>query len=291
MKIINRIKNNGIVVFKYFLSIWGVISALASLTLAFISWDDIGITKLTHKILILIGIAIVALIIAIIAVFVKRKESIFGDMDKGLLIEYGDIIKLGFDNCGKSKKIIVIPVNRCFDLSCENNLIAETSIHGQWISKYITSETNRSDVHLKIESALVGQNAKFTALDQSNKKYGYLKRYDPGTIVELKETNGITFYLWGISEFDSDLKANCSEIDYFKALQQLIEYYDSHGQCVDLYCPVFGDHIIRPTRPTEDILHFMISAFKINKPKIHGNVHIVVFNKKKADVSILKHCN
>ena len=98
------------------------------------------------------------------------------------------------------------------------------------------------------------------------------------------------FYLLGVSELDSNLKATSTEIDYFKAMQSLVDYYDSHGQCIDLYCPLFGDHIIRPTRPTEDVLHFMISTFKINKQKIHGNIHIVVYKRKKATIPILKYC-
>lgn len=291
MKLLNRLKINATVLFKYFISICGSLTAIASLILAFISWEDIGIKNFSCKTLILAGIVVASLIVAAITIFVRNEKAIFGDLDKGLSIQYGDVIDLGFDNHGKSKKIIVIPVNRCFDLSCENNLISEESIHGQWLKNYITSEKYREELHNKIEALLVESNANYIELTSSEKKHGYLKRYAPGSIVELTETNGITFYLLGVSELDGDLKAHSTEIDYFKALQSLVEYYDSHGQCVDLYCPVFGDHIIRPTRPTEDVLHFMISAFKINKLNIHGNIHIVVYDQKKADVPILKYCD
>ena len=291
MKIITRIKVNSVVLFKYFFSIWGVVSALASLILAFVSWEEIGITTLSHKILVLFGIAILSLIIGIIFILFRNRKTIFGDIDKGLSIQYGDVIKLGFDNCDKSKKIIVIPVNRCFDLSCENNLIAETSIHGQWINNFISSEKIKNETHQKIETLLGNQNAQYTELNTAEKKSGYYKRYAPGTVVELNGANGVIFYIWGVSEFDRDLKANCSELDYYKAIQNLIDYYDTHGQCVDIYCPVVGDHIIRPTKPTDDVLHFMISIFKINKSKIHGNIHLVVYDQKKSDISILKYSN
>lgn len=290
MKIFNRLKINTTILIKYFISICGSLTALASLILAFVSWDDIGIKNFSCKLLILIGIIIVSLLIAAVTILSRNKKTIFGEIDKGLSIQYGDIIKIGFDNHGKSKKIVVIPVNRCFDLSCENNLISDTSIHGQWLNKYITSEKDRIELHQKIESCLADY-TDYTEINASEKKYGYLKRYASGTIVELPETNGITFYLFGVSELDRNLKATSTEIDYFQALQSLVDYYDSHGQCIDLYCPVFGDHIIRPTRPTEDILHFMISTFKINKLKIHGNIHIVVYYQKKANVPILKYCN
>lgn len=291
MKIITRVKANSAVLFKYFFSIWGVISTLASVILAFVSWEEIGLTNLSHKILVLIGIAILSLIIGIVFIFSRNRKIIFGDVDKGLSIQYGDVIKLGFDNCEKNKKIIVIPVNRCFDLSCENNLIAERSIHGQWINKFISSEKIRNETHQAIESSLSDQNTQYIELDRTAKKNGYSKRYAPGTIAELNGANGVIFYLWGVSKFDRELKANCSELDYYKAIQNLIDYYDSHGQCIDIYCPVVGDHIIRPIKPTDDVLHFMISMFKINKPKIHGNIHLVVYDQKKADISILKYCN
>ena len=290
-KVINRLKVNSIVFFKYFLSVWGALSAFVSLVLTFVSWADVGITTFSHKLLLLFSLAIGSAIVSIFMIFIRNKKAIFGAADKGLLIQYGDIINLSFNNCGKSKKIIVIPTNRCFDLSCEKNLIAESSIHGQWIKKYISTNNSRAKVHQNIESILSAHNAEFSKVNIKDKKCGYTQRYAPGTIAELPGSNDVIFYLWGVSEFDSNLRANCSELDFFKALQSLIDYYDIHGQCVDLYCPVFGDHIIRPTKSTDDVLHFMISMFKLNRAKIHGNIHIVVYNQKKSDISILKYCD
>lgn len=120
MNTIKRFENNGPVLLKYFSSVWGVLSAIASFVLIFVSWDDMGITKLSHRICFLVGVSIAALFVAVLAVFVRNKKSVFGDIDKGLIIEYGDIIKLGFNNCEKGKKNIVILVNRCFDLNCGN---------------------------------------------------------------------------------------------------------------------------------------------------------------------------
>lgn len=290
-KTISRLKVNSIVLFKYFLSVWGALSAFVSLVLTFVSWEDVGITAYSHKLLLLFSLATGSAVVSIIMIFIRNKTAIFGDVDKGLLVQYGDIINLGFNNCGKGKKIIVIPTNRCFDLSCEKNLIVENSIHGQWIKKYISSNDSRPKVHQEIESFLSAHNAEFTEVNIKDKKCGYLHRYAPGTIAELYGPNEVIFYLWGVSEFDSDLRANCNDLDYFKALQSLIDYYDTNGQCIDLYCPVFGDHIIRPTKSTDDVLHFMISMFKLNRSKIHGNIHIVVYDQKKSDVPILKYCD
>ena len=284
--IIKLIKTNITTLLKYMTIYLSSFTTFACVWLSFISWDDMEIDSKFIRIIILLVIIVLAFIAAIFTVVVKKTKKVFGDTNKGLTLCYGDIIKLGFPKRKTTKHIIVIPVNRCFDLSCENNLISEKSIHGQWINKYITSKKTITELHQKIEHILANQKVGYIELDAADKKCGYLKRYEPGTIVELKETNGVIFYLWGVSELDSDLKANCTDIDYFKGLQNLIEYYDAHGQCLDLYCPVFGDHIIRPTKSTDNMLHFMISLFKINEPKIHGNIHIVVYKHKKKEISI-----
>ena len=152
MKLLNRLKINTSVLFKYFISIGGSLTAFATLILSFASWEDLGIETVSCKLLILIGLGVVSFLIATVTILVRNKKTIFGEIDKGLSIQYGDVIDLGFNNHGKSKKIIVIPFNRCFDLSCENNLISKESIHGQWLDNYISSEKDRKELHQRIET-------------------------------------------------------------------------------------------------------------------------------------------
>lgn len=47
MNTIKRFKNNGSVLLNYFSAVGGVFSAIASFVLIFVSWDDMGITKLS----------------------------------------------------------------------------------------------------------------------------------------------------------------------------------------------------------------------------------------------------
>lgn len=283
---IDRIKVNFTSLVKYFLATWSGLSALVGVLLTFVSWEDMGITDWLVRILILFGIILVAVASAGITILCRNRKHIFGDINKGTELCYGDIIKLGFPKkC--QRRIVVIPVNRCFDLSCEGNLISRRSIHGQWLEKYIGNTNERVQLSYKIQKTLAERGEQFDLLRKEDKCDGNLKRYRPGTVVELAGKNNITFYLLALSEFDKDLRAHCSETDFYATLQGLLEYYDIHGMGEDLYCPVMGDHIVRPTRDTSDIISLMLSVLRFNRGKIHGNIHVVVYDKMKAEIPIL----
>lgn len=284
---IDRIKANTTALIKYSLAYWSSLSAFACVLLAFISWDDIGVSGKVNRLLILLCIFVVSTISAACTVFLRKRNKIFGDINKGLNLCYGDIMKIGFPKKNSKKRIVVIPVNRCFDLSCDGNLVTRKSIHGQWIEKFILSHEQRDNVHKHIQDALEQRRIPFEMLEPCNKKGGYLHRYRPGTIVEIDGDNNVTYYLLALSKFDEDLKAHCSETEFYETLHGLVEYYDAHGQGEDLYCPVMGDHITRPIRNTSDVISFMVSFFRFNQKNIHGKIHMVVYNKMKSQISIL----
>lgn len=284
-----RLHSNFTVLVRFFLGWWGGITAAFSVWLSFISWEDMGITSRFIRIVILLGVVVIASIAAIITVLLRNKKQVFGDINRGVVLCYGDVIKLGFPKRQKEKRIVVIPVNRCFDLSCEHGLISRKSIHGQWINRFIKSEEEREQVQCKINRLLTQENAPYEMLTSEDKKVGNLKRYRGGTVVELKGEQGVTFFLLALSSFDKDLKAHCTESEFFETLQGLVNYYDSHEQTEDMYCPVMGDHIVRPTHDTLDIVSLMLSVFKFNKNRIHGKLHLVVYEKMKSDVPILDH--
>lgn len=284
---VDRIKANITVLIKYLMAYWSSLSALACVWLAFISWDDMGISGKLYRLLVLLSIFVISVILAVITVLLRKRNKVFGDINKGLELCYGDIMKIGFPKKLSNKRIIVIPVNRCFDLSCDENLVSRKSIHGQWIEKFLSSNAQQDDVHQYIQDVLEQRQIPFELIEPCNKKSGYLRRYSPGTVVEIKGDNNVTYYLLALSKFDEDLRAYCSEIEFYKALHGLVEYYDAHGQGEDLYCPIMGDHIARPIRNTSDIISFMVSFFRFNQKNIHGKVHMVVYNKMKSDISIL----
>lgn len=282
-----RIKNNFKSFFRYFLLIWSTISTIIGVSLSFVTWEEIGVTKTYQKLLILLGITIFIISVSIGVVLVRKEKKVFGDINRSVSLCYGDIIKIGFPSESASKKIVVIPVNRCFDLSCEDNLVSRKTIHGQWIKQYVRSDTEKESIHQQILLSLQKNEAKYIPLSTEDKKAGYLNRYEPGTVVEINGNNNVVFYLLALSKFDKNLNAYCSEEEFYKALQGLVDYYDQNSSGEDLYCPIMGDHIVRPTRDTKDMVNLILSVFRFNKTRIHGRVHIVVYDKMKNDIPIL----
>lgn len=277
------IKSNLSVLWKFFLACCSGVFALLEIFCIFISLDECGINTKTKKIF-LLGICLfISIIISVVCVAVRNKKQIFGDINRGLTLQYGDVINLGFPKKDKGGRIIVIPVNRCFDLSCENNLINPTSIHGQWINKYITNEEGRKRIKNSIDGALQKCDSQIV----TEKTVGNNMRYSPGTVVELQGENNVTFYLLAFSYLDHELKAQSSEIEFYNTLSGLIDYYNTHDYSKELFCPVMGDHIVNPHRDTESCLDFMISVFKFKKHCIRGKINIVVYNKLKSTISIL----
>lgn len=268
---------------KYFLASCSGIFALLEIVCIFISLDDCGINTKTKKAIVFGVCILVSIVFAIISVAVRNKKQLFGDINRGLSVQYGDVIKLGFPKKKTGGRIVVIPVNRCFDLSFENNLINPTSIHGQWINQYIPDNEERRKIKNKIDAILQNRNPEIVP----DKALGNKARYSPGTIVELQGENNVTFYLLAFSYLDSELKAQSSEIEFYYTLSELIDYYDSHDNSRELFCPIMGDHIVNPHRDTETCLDFMISVFKFKKSSIRGKINIVVYNKLKSTISIL----
>ncbi len=286
---INRIKNNVSVLKKYFIRYYAVIFSIFEVIIFFMPFEDIGIIDKKSRIIMFCISLGIAVVLSIISILLRRKKKLFGDMNQGLTISYGDLMKVAFNKRKEQKKIVVIHVNRCFDLSCENNLIRESSIHGQFINKYIHNESEKEKLHNYIESDLESRNIEFEKLSRDNKKSGYLKRYPEGTVVEFKGENDVVFYLLALSKLDNNLIANCTELEFYNSFSELLNYYDSNGQGADLYCAVMGDKIVKPHRETEEIIDFMISVFKFNKDKIRGNINLVVYEKLKSSISILNY--
>ncbi len=284
---INRIKNNISVLKKYFIKYYAVIFSVLEVITFFMPFEDMGIINKKSKIIIFCISFGIAIVLSIISILLRRKKKLFGNINQGLTICYGDLMKTAFNKKKGKKKIIVIHVNRCFDLSCEDNLIRESSIHGQFIDKYIDNEIEKEKLHNYIESDLENRNIKFETLSRKDKKLGYLKRYPEGTVVEVKGDNDVTFYLLALSKLDDNLIANCTELEFYNSLSKLLVYYDSYGQGADLYCAVMGDKIVKPHRETKEIIDFMISVFKFNNNEIRGNINLVVYEGLKSTISIL----
>ena len=280
-----RAKHNWKPFFTCLVTLWSVISALLGLLLSFVSWEELQILRVRDRLLILLGLTILLLVVSMLWVLCQNFRQITGRKDCGVILEYGDVIKQAFSD-RTHRRIVVIPVNRCFDLTTEENLVNPSTIHGQWLARAVPTERDRIQVQAQILQCLERQQAKHVHLTRRQKPHGNLERYAAGTVAELPGPNNVTFYLLALAEFNQDLTVNCSEPDFYQVVQSLIEYYRCRGQSVELYCPLMGDHIVEPARDSRDVLALMLSILRFNRQKIHGKIHVVVYDQRKDDISI-----
>ena len=233
----------------------------------------------------LLGIAMILALFSLVWVLRQNVRRIAGREGCGVTLEYGDVLRRARTDRGQ-RTIVVIPVNRCFDMTTEENLVNPSAVHGQWLAEYASTPQARSRVETQIFRSLETQQAEHVHLTRRQKAHGHLERYAPGTIAELPGPGNVTFYLLALAEFNRDLSVNCSESDFYQVVQSLLEYYSAHGQSAELYCPLMGDHIVEPARDSRDVLALMLSILTFNRQKIHGNIHVVVYDQRKDDISI-----
>ena len=130
---------------KVWFAVSGSLFSVLSIILSFLSWDDLGITEISIKIIAFGIILLFSLTVAIVwTCFIQRKHLFWENGDQKINICYDNIMKISFPKKSKGKKIVVIPVNTCFDTivdedlaSYDKPLVSGTSVHGLWIKNMV----------------------------------------------------------------------------------------------------------------------------------------------------------
>lgn len=284
---INRIKNNIKYIFTRFTLIVSVVFALISGVQMFIDWDNIGIDDTKNKLAILLGILMLCGIISIIwGIFLANKITIYSKDDVEIEVMYGDLMKIAFPKKKKKDKIVVIAVNRCFDMVVSQDLIYEGSVHGQFLKRFVHDDSERTIFEAAIKKSLADFDYEPVQLERSNKRYGNLDRYPMGSIARINGENGVTFFLLALTEFDKDCKAQCNKHQYVECLLKLFEYYDSHGQGMELYLYPMGTGMARTGLSKKEALEATVMLTKLSKEHLKSKTTIVVDKRCKNEISI-----
>ena len=135
-----------------------------------------------------------------------------------------------------------------------------------------------------IQDSLAGK--PYQLLTTAVKPKGNLKRYEAGTIAELEIDDQVSYYLLGLSTFDENLNAQTIMPDFVNSVQRLIEFCNQRAQGYPVVLPLLGSGLSRTGLELSEILHYLVSAFAINKDIINCDFHIVVWDKQKDLVSI-----
>ena len=291
MKFLNILKLNIILVLKKTILIASALFSALAVILSFVTWDDIGIKKICDKCLILIVMLISALVIAILYYTIFRRKNVIWEKGKGkIVVRYGDLMKIGFGK-KNDERIVVIPVNTCFDTIVDTNiarqekpLVSPSSIHGKWLKKMGMSA---ADIDSKIKDSIRVRDIKAVCeIPLGEKKRGNRLCYRRGTVVPVEGENNVTFFLLALAEFDSNNNAQCTKDEFISCIKSLISFYNRNGQGIKMFLPLMGTNLSRVDLSHKDALNKIVALFKLYNDQIHGEVNIVVYDKDKDKVSI-----
>lgn len=291
----DRLKLNISPITRKTLEVSGALFSLIAIVISFISWDDVGIENICYRIGVFAGILLFSIIFSIIyVIFIKKNHTIWKRGNGEINVCYSDIIKKGFQKKIKSNCIVVIPVNTCFDTIVDNDLsavdkplVSPNTIHGQWINSMIKAGLSQDGINRKIEGYL--NQKKITPkhqIDREIKSRGNLLSYERGTVVVIKRSEEVTFFLLALTEFNDNNNAHCTKEDFIICIKQLIEFYNSNGQGFELNLPLMGTNLSRTGMSHTEALNKIKAVFELYNEQIHGIVNIIIFNKDKEKVSI-----
>lgn len=173
-------------------------------------------------------------------------------MSSTFIIKEGDIFEHNSD------ELNVINFNEYFDTCVDNRIIAEKSLNGKFIQKYVK---DINDLDCVIEQEL----KEIEVVE--NRKTGKQKRYELGEIVEYKG-----FLLTSLTKFDKDNRAYISLKDYLSFLMNFWNNLDKIYANRNVNITLFGSSSL--TRFTDayeindqDLIEIIIWSFKISKIK------------------------
>ena len=232
----------------------------------------------------LIGLCIIAitwlLIASITLAIVRRinKVSVVS-LNNGhhVYVQYGDIFSDQIVKNPKSRRSIVIPVNRCFDTWSDDDLISSASLHGIAMKKiYKSGKTDKNDLAAKLQRNLISQGLKSELLAYADKPKGSLLRYPVGSIAEYKHSSICTYFFFGLTVMDANLSASVSDEDYATALIKLLLFCESRSQGHPILIPLFGTGLAKTGKSEREVLEYLVRFFELHKQHIHSDIHMSV---------------
>ena len=250
-----------------FLKITSGISATLSLLVLFV--DIPAACKTTYG---WIFIALLCIIYLAIWIWSNKLNKIDINVEGSeVTIKVGDIFS--------EQGLKAIAFNEYFDTIVDNKIIAEGSLNGIFIKKYLHDPLPELDRH--IENYPFDESEKLEI--DTERKSGKSKRYRIGTICVYKD-----FLLSAFAKFDGGNKAVLTMPEY---LEFLINFWDKvnnvYGQ-QSVTTPVFGTGITRikghKTISDEDLLKIMLWTFRISEMRFKYPAKLtIVIHKDKID--------
>ena len=301
MKLFKAILCNGKHILRYTIKIAGVLFSGVTILLAFFSWSDFGMDSKSTRICVLLLLVVLAVILAVAFTLLFRWRTIWKRGTASIQVRYADLISIAFPKCQKldrQNKIVVIPVNTCFDTivdadisKVDKPLVSPTSIHGKWIASMQQNGVSVSQIDAQISTFLTMKRINpHRQIPQIQKIRGNLNEYPEGTIAVVRGKRKTTFFLLAVAGFDTNNVAHCTREQLIHCIEKLISYYNDNGQGFDFYIPLIGTGLSKTDITHQESMEIITTLLKLHSDKIHGRVSVVVFGGDKDKVSILD-CN
>lgn len=216
----------------------------------------------------------------------NRFKVLSANNGHALYLQYGNIFDANEVIDSSQRRNIVVPVNRCFDTHVDNHIVSAQTVHGATFnSLYASGKYTEESLSMTIGKLL--KNTSYESLSEEEKPEGNRRRYPVGTVVDLPGYGTEHFFLWALSTFDSNLKAHTSMQEYALAVQKLIESCNEESEGFPVVLPLVGTGLSRTKKDQQDVLKYLINAFRINKDEINCDIHIVVRDDMKNEIAIM----
>jgi hypothetical protein len=275
----------------------GVLS-VTGIVLSFFSWEEMGISQVWAKALILSGIVLFSFCISsFLFVSVFKTKRIWSRGKNSVSAFYGDLLARSFPKKESERSIIVIPVNDAFDTIVEDPseqiphpLVSRSTIHGMWLTAYLKqSGITPEQLGKRIKNNLDLNGYKPDhQIERSDKPRGSLLSYPLGTVAVIDGANGVVFYLLVISVFNSTNNAHSTKRNISDSIDDLLDFYDSNGQAEPLYLPLVGTGSSRANLTLQQSFSVIKSCVLTREKAVNGSVNIVVYQNDRDKISIFE---
>lgn len=180
----------------------------------------------------------------------------------------GDIFGFGFDKRNKKNRIVVIPVDTSFETqitidteTVREPLVSTESLHGEFLQRIYKKGISQSELKTRILTNLeIDTNDLPTEVGRIASLY-----FEPAT-----------FFLIAISSFNENKNARSNKQYIKKAIDDLIDYYDSKGQGYKIYVPLMGTGLSRAFLSNQESYNLIKNTLLGSKDKLQGKIHIVI---------------
>lgn len=271
---------------KRSIGIVGSMFSALSIMLSIWSWEELGIVGAV-KLFILVALVLLSVVGAVFWTLVSKRKKEWQQGNASVGVLYGDMMKIGFPkrSAKLGKRIVVIPVNTHFDTIVNDEIVASSSLHGQWLNHLCNNGETVDSINNKIQAQIALQNLVQCHVDLSKK--GNKTAYSLGTVIKYDYGKTI-FYLIALSEYDMNLNAHCDKEQLQDIIKSLIVFYDAYGQSYPIFIPLLGTELSRVGISESESMRLIVDLCMLYRDKIHGEVNVVVYEKHRSIVPIFE---